>query len=138
VEGEIMNASILFTEKGMISLKALLILLALFVVVHLSVKLVPMYIDAERLKDEMSVKAELAQNLKDEEILIDLAKKAKELGLPLGQEDFNLRREADKNRMKISTKWDVTVHLFFDVYPPFTTRTYHFEPVIQEDYSRKL
>jgi hypothetical protein len=133
-----MNASILFTEKGMISLKALLILLALFVVVHLSIKLVPMYIDAERLKDEMSVKAGLAQNLKDEEILHDLAKKAKELGLPLGPEDFTLLREEEKNRMKISTKWDVTVHLFFDVYPPYTTRAYHFEPVIQEDYSRKF
>jgi hypothetical protein len=133
-----MNASILFTEKGMISLKALFILLVLFVVVHVAVTLVPMYINAERLKDEMSVKAGLAQNLKDEEILTDLMKKAKELDLPLGPEDFTLEREDENRRMKISAKWDVTAHFFFDVYPPLTTKTYHFEPVIQEDYSRKF
>src|SRR5512143_3602216 len=102
-----MSASILFTEKGMISLKTLTVLLLLFVVVHISIKLVPMYIDAERMKDEMAVKAELAQNLKDEEILRDLVKKAKELGLPLGPDDFTLQREDENHRMKISTQWDV-------------------------------
>jgi hypothetical protein len=133
-----MNASILFTEKGMISLKALFFLLLLFIVVHVAIKLVPMYIDAERLKDEMSVKAGLAQNLKDEEILADLVKKAKELDLPIGPEDITLKREDENHRMKISAQWDVTVHFFFDVYPPLTTKTYHFEPVIQADYSRKF
>jgi hypothetical protein len=133
-----MNASILFTEKGMMSLKALFILLLLFIVVHVAIKLVPLYINAERLKDEMSVRAGLAQNLKDEEILTDLVKKAKELDLPLGPEDFTLEREDENHRMKIGTRWDVTVHFFFDVYPPFTTKTYHFEPVILEDYSRKF
>jgi hypothetical protein len=133
-----MGASILFTEKGMMSLKALFVLLLLFVVVHVSIKLVPMYVDAERMKDEMAVKAGLAQNLKDEEILRDLVKKAKELDLPLGPEDFTLQREDENQRMKISTQWDVTVHFFFDVYPPFTTKVFHFEPVIQENYSRKF
>ena len=128
----------LFTEKGIMSLKALLILLLLFIVVHISIKMVPMYIDAERLKDEMSVKARLAQNLKDEEILTDLVKKAKELDLPLGPENFILNREDENQRMTIRTKWDVTVKFFFDVYPPFTTKSYHFEPVIQENYSRKF
>jgi predicted Holliday junction resolvase-like endonuclease len=133
-----MSASILSTEKGMISGKSLFLLVLLFVIVHLSIKLVPMYIDAERLKDEMSVKARLAQNLKDEEILADLVKKAKELDLPLGPENFIVKREDENRRMTISTKWDVTVHLFFDVYPPFTTMSYHFEPVIHEDYSRRF
>ncbi|HET7319539.1 MAG TPA: hypothetical protein VFK23_10415 [Nitrospirota bacterium] len=133
-----MKATILFTEKGIMSLKALFILLLLFIVVHVSIKLAPMYIDAERLKDEMSVKARLAQNLKDEEIMADLAKKAKDLDLPLGPEDFKLQREDENQRMTIRTKWDVTVHFFFDIYPPFTTKSYHFEPVIQENYSRKF
>jgi hypothetical protein len=133
-----MKAEVLFTEKGVMSLKALFFLLLLFIVVHVSIKLVPMYIDAERLKDEMSVKARLAQNLKDDEIIADLTKKAKELDLPLGPEDFILRREDENERMTIRTKWDVTVHLFFDVYPPFTTKSYHFEPVIRETYSRKF
>ena len=133
-----MNASILCTEKGMMSLKALFILLLLFFVVHVAIKLVPMYIDAERLKDEMSVKAGLAQNLKDEEILADLVKKAKELDLPIEPAAFTLQRDDENHRMNIGAQWDVTVHFLFDVYPPFTTKTYHFEPVIQADYSRKF
>ena len=128
----------LSTERGMVSFKVLFWLLVLFIVVHIAIKLVPMYIDSERMKDEMSVKAELAQTLTDNEILTDLVKKAKELDLPLGQEDIVLTRNEDTHMMKISAKWDVTVHFFFDVYPPYTTRTYHFEPIIEADYSRKF
>ena len=128
----------LFTERGAINFKVLFWLLVLFVVVHIGTKLVPMYIDSERMKDEMSVKAGLAQTLKDDEILVDLLKKAKELDLPLGREDFVLVRDDDNRRMKITTKWDETVHFFFDIYPPYTTKVYHFEPIIQADYSRRF
>ncbi len=130
--------SMLSNDRGWISLKALLILLLVFVVIHLAVKLVPLYIDAERMKDEMSVKASLAQTLKDEEILTDLATKAKELDLPLGREDFKLMRSQETHKMTISTKWDATVHFFFDIYPPYTTRVFHFEPLIEEDYARRF
>ena len=130
--------SSLSTERGMVSFKVLFWLLVLFIVVHIAIKLVPMYIDSERMKDEMSVKAELAQTLSDNEILTDLVKKAKELNLPIGQEDIVLTRNEDTHMMKISAKLDVTVHFFFDVYPPYTTRTYHFEPIIEADYSRKF
>jgi hypothetical protein len=119
-------------QSGGISIKTLLIFLLLFAVVHVGVKLVPMYMDAERMKDEMAGKAGLAQNLKDEEILVDLAKKAKELDLPLGQENFKLIRDDANRRMKISTRWDVEVNFFWGTY----IRTFHFEPVIQENYSR--
>ncbi len=128
--------SMLSKDRGGISPKALFILLLLFIVIHVAVKVVPPYIDAERLKDEMSVKASLAQTLKDEEILSDLVKKAQELDLPLKKDDFKLLRNDETHRMAISTKWDVTVHFFFDVYPPYTTRVFHFEPLIEEDYSR--
>ncbi len=125
-------------DGGGISFKALIILLLLFVVVHIAVKLVPVYMDAGRMEDEMSVKARLAQTLKDEEILADLVKKAKDLHLPLDQDDFKLLRDEGNHTMTISAKWDVTVHFFFDIYPPFTTKEYHFEPVIKEDYSIRL
>jgi hypothetical protein len=125
-------------DSGMISFKVVFILLLLFVVIHIGVKVAPMYIDAEAMKDEMSGKARFAQTVKDEEIRSDLAKKAKELGLPLGPEDFKLVRDDDTHRMKISTAWDVELHFFFDVYPPYTVRTFHFAPVIEEDYARKF
>lgn len=123
---------LLALNKGAISFKALFVLLLIFVVIHVGIKLVPMYMDSERMKDEMAVKAELAQTLKDEEILNDLVKKSKELDLPLGPESFVLIRDEGNRRMKISTKWDVTVNFFWGAY----IRTFHFEPVIEASYSR--
>jgi hypothetical protein len=128
------NMLSLSREGGVISYKALFVFLLLFVVIHVGVKLVPMYMDAERMKDEMAVKAGLAQTLKDEDILVDLAKKAKELDLPLGQENFKLSRDDANRRMRISTRWDVDVIFFWGTY----VRTFHFEPDIQENYSRKF
>jgi hypothetical protein len=129
---------ILSKDSGMISFKVVFILLLLFAVIHIGVKVTPMYIDAEAMKDEMSGKARFAQTVKDEEIQSDLAKKAKELRLPLGPEAFKLVRDDDARRMKISTAWDVKLHFFFDVYPPYTVRTFHFAPVIEEDYARRF
>ncbi len=125
-------------ESGGVSFKVIFILALLAAVIHVAIKLVPMYIDAGRMEDEMSVKARLAQVLKDDEILTDLAKKAKELDLPLDRDDFALVRDDGNRKMTISTKWDVTVHFFFDIYPPYTTREYHFQPSIKEDYSIRL
>ena len=128
----------LFMERGAIKFKGLFCLLTFFIVVHIGIKLVPMYIDAERMKDEMAVKARFAQTLKNEEIVMDLSKKAQELDLPLGPNDFKLLRDDDNRTMKIAAKWDVTIHFFYDFYPPYTTKVFHFEPVIQENYSRKF
>lgn len=122
----------------MISFKTLFILLLLFVVVHVGVKTAPMYIDAEGMKDEMVTKARFSQTFKDEEIQFALANKAREIGLPLGPDDFKLLRNETTRRMKISAAWDVDIHFFFDIYPPYTVKTYHFEPVIEEDYTRKF
>ncbi len=130
--------TMLTKDRGGVSLKLILILALLAAVIHVAIKLVPMYIDAGRMEDEMSVKARFAQTLKDDEILADLAKKAKELELPLDRDDFILVRDEEKHKMSISTKWDVTVHFFFDIYPTYTTQVYHFAPTIKEDYSIRL
>ncbi len=129
---------LLTKNRGGVSFKVIFILVLLAAVIHVAIKLVPMYIEAGRMEDEMSVKARFAQTLKDEEILLDLAKKAKELDLPLDQNDFKLVRDEENRKMTISTKWDVTVHFFFDIYPPYTTQVYHFAPTIKEDYSIRL
>ena len=130
--------SILSKDSGMISFKVMFILLLLFIAIHIGVKVTPMYIDAEAMKDEMVGQARFAQTTKDEEILTDLAKKAKEIGLPLGPDDFKLLRDDTSRRMKINTTWNVELHFFFDVYPPYTTRIFHFAPIIEEDYARKF
>jgi hypothetical protein len=130
--------SVLSKDDGMISFKVMFILLLLFIVIHIGVKVIPLYIDSEAMKDEMVGQARFAQTRKDEEIVTALVKKAKEIGLPLGADNFKLLREDDRHRMKIGTAWDVEIHFFFDIYPPFTTRTFHFAPIVQEDYARKF
>ncbi|MCK9419606.1 MAG: hypothetical protein M0R70_09535 [Nitrospirae bacterium] len=125
-------------DSGMVSFKVLFILLILFIIIHIGVKVTPLYIDAEAMKDEMSAMARFAQTTKDEEILSDLVKKAKDLDLPLGPEDFKLLRDDASRRMKIGTAWDVELHFFFDIYPPYTARTFHFTPIVEEDYARKF
>ena len=125
-------------DSGFISFKVMFVLLILFAIIHIGVKLIPLYIDAEAMKDEMVTKARFAQTVKDEEIVFELVKKAKTIGLPLGPEDFKLMRNEDTHRMKIGTAWDVTVYFFWDIYPPYTTRTIQFRPVVEEDYTRKF
>ena len=121
---------IFLNEKGASKFKVYLFFLFLFLVIHVGVKVVPMYMDYERMKDEMTTKAGVAQVLKDNEILIDLVKKAKELDLPLTAESFVLQRDEDRRRMKISTRWDVEVNFLWGAY----IRTFHFEPVVNEGF----
>jgi predicted class III extradiol MEMO1 family dioxygenase len=119
-------------EKGLSMITLLLWFVILFVVIHTAVKIVPMYIDYSRMKDEMAVKASVAQVLKDEEITTDLVKKARELEIPLAAENFKLQRDDEHHLMTISTLWDVEVHFLFDVY----VRSFHFEPIVSEDTAR--
>ena len=130
--------STLSKDSGMVSFKVMFVLLVIFIVIHIGVKLVPMYIDAEGIKDEMVGKARFAQLFTDDEIITGLVRKAKEIGLPLGPDDFKLLRDPEARHMKISTAWDVEVHFFFDIYPPYTVKTYHFQPIVEEDYTRKF
>ncbi len=122
----------LFREKGASTLKVYAFFLLLFLIIHVGVKIVPMYMDYTRMKDEMTTKASVAQVLKDEEILRDLVNKAKELDLPLTAESFIIQRDSDRRKMKISTKggWDVEVNFLWGAY----IRTFHFEPEVEEGF----
>ena len=119
-------------EAGASTIKVWLWLIVLFLVIHVGYKLIPMYMDYVRLEDEMGIKASVAQVFKDEEILADLAKKARELELPLTAENFVLKRNEERHTMTISTVWDVEVHFLYGAY----VRMFHFAPVAEEDYSR--
>jgi len=114
------------------TLKTLFVLAVLFIVIHVGYKLIPMYMDYERMKDEISIKASTAQVWKDDEIRTGLVQKAKELELPLGPENFILKRDEERHTMTISTQWDDEVHFLFNVY----VRNYHFSIIADEDYTR--
>ena len=130
IAGEVEKMPIFLNEKGASKFKVYLFFLFLFLVIHVGVKVVPLYMDYERMKDEMTTKAGVAQVLKDNEILIDLVKKAKDLDLPLTAESFVLQRDEDRRRMEISTRWDVEVNFLWGAY----IRTFPFEPVVNESF----
>jgi len=117
-------------EQGSSRFKIFLFFACMFVVVHVAVKVVPMYMNATRMEDEMAMKAGVAQVLKDEDILKDLVNKAKELDLPLTAESFIIQRDDERRKMKISTKggWDVHKVFLWGVYE----RTFHFAPSVEE------
>ncbi len=119
---------IFLNDKGASSFKVYFFLILLFLVIHVGIKVVPMLMDYSRMKDEMSSKASVAQVLKDEDILVDLVNKAKELDLPLTADSFIIQRDQDRRRMKISTQWDVEVTFLWGAY----VRTFHFEPTVDE------
>jgi hypothetical protein len=108
--------------------------LLLFLVIHTGYYVIPMYMNYSRMQDEMSVKAGVAQVLKDEEIVKDLVNKAKELDLPLTAESFILERDEERRRMKILTKggWDVTINFLWGAY----VRNFHFAPVADENFMK--
>ena len=116
-------------ENGMISFKAMFWFVLLFIVVHVLIKIVPMWMDYTRMEDAMQGRANLAQVASsDEEIKKSLEKTAKELELPLTQDSFIIERNPDSNKItRISTNggWDVEMHFLWGVY----IRTFHFEPV---------
>ncbi len=121
---------ILSNEQGRSRFTVYLWFLLLFAVAHVAIKIVPPYMDYSRMKDAMTMKAGLAQVLKDDEILRDLVNKAKDLDLPLTPEDFLLERDSDRRVMRISTAWDIEMNFFWGAY----RRTERFAPAVEENF----
>ncbi len=121
--------SILAREKGMISIKAMFWIALLFVVIHVLIKIVPMWMDYTRMQDAMQGRMNMAQvSSSDEEIKKSLEKSAVELELPLKQDSFIIQRNPESNRItgiRTNGGWDVEVHFLWGAY----IRTFHFEPV---------
>ncbi len=121
--------ALLAKENGMISFKAMFWLVLLFVVVHVLIKVVPMWMDYTNMKDAMQGRVNMGQiTSSDEEIKRLLKKVAVEQALPLTEESFIIEREPNSNKIvRISTNggWDVEMHFLWGAY----IRTFHFEPV---------
>jgi len=123
--------SMLAKENGMISFKAMFWLVLLFVVVHVLLKIVPMWMDYSRMKDAMQGRVNMGQVASNDlEIKNTLQKMAADLELPLTQDSFVIERDSNSNKItSIHTNdgWDVEVHFLWGVY----VRTFHFEPVTE-------
>lgn len=118
-------------ESGVSRLKVLIILALLGAVIHVGIKYLSVRLDFERMKDTLDIKANAAQVLKDEEILADLAARAKELDLPLKRENFLIIRDEDRRTMIIKTAWVVEVHYFWGLCGDLCVQEYHFAPVAE-------
>ncbi len=124
-------------ESGVSKLKVLIILAILGAVIHVGIKYLSVRLDFERMQDTMNIKADAAQVLKDQEILHDLEVRAKELDLPLKEENFLVIRDEDKRTMIIKTAWDVEVHYFGGLCGDLCVREYHFAPVAEASLTSK-
>jgi hypothetical protein len=129
VRKEGITMSILAKEKGMISIKAIFWLALLFVVIHVLIKIVPMWMDYSRMEDAMQGRLTMGQiTNSDEEIKKALGKMAVELDLPLTQDSFIIKRDQNSNNItgiRTDGGWDVEVHFLWGLY----IRTFHFDPV---------
>ncbi|MDA8101221.1 MAG: hypothetical protein M0042_16500 [Nitrospiraceae bacterium] len=125
-------------ERGGVKISVLLIFVLLSALLHIGIKVVPLFLAEDDLKDKMAEQAALAHMIKDEAITDNLMSKAREDGIPLRPQDIRLLRNDDARSMQISAQWDVTVRFFFDFYPPYTTQIIKFAPVVKEHYAIKL
>jgi hypothetical protein len=115
-------------ERGVSMLKVWFWLIILGIAIYVGVKIAGPYLDFERMKDEMTTKARLAQVLKDEEVRSALVVRAKDMDIPLAPEHFVIQRDEGKHRMYIAAAWDVEVHFPFDIY----VWNHHFDAVADE------
>lgn len=120
----------LFREEGASRIKVFLWLFALFVVVHIGLLIIPMYMDFWRMEDEINTKAATAQIARpdDDEIQLSLKKYAKKLGLPASAENIVVVRDDERRMIKITAAWDVELRFFWGVCGEPCVRRYHFEP----------
>lgn len=126
----------LFREEGSSRIKVFLWLFVLFVVVHIGLLLIPMYMDYWRMEDEIISKAATAQIARpgDNEIQYSLAKYARELGLPLSAENIVVVRDEERRKMKLSAAWDIELKFFWGICGEPCVRKYHFEPSAEGRY----
>lgn len=122
-------------ERGVSNFKIFLWLLIVFAVIHIGVKWVSVNMDFWRLEDDIKIKATMGQVLSNDEIMRDLAKKAKEYDLPLNAENFILTRNEEKRMLTITTAWEVEVRYFWGLCGEQCIRTYHFEPKAEGSYA---
>lgn len=127
---------ILGSESGVSKLKVLIVIAVIVLGFIEGIKYLAVQLDYQRMVDTMESKASVAQILKDNEILLDLAKRSYELGLPMKKDDFLLNRDEDEQTMTISTAWDVRVRYLWGICGATCEQTYQFRPVVRESYRK--
>ena len=107
-------------SRGKISPCGFLALLLLVSGVYLGYKLGPPWYAYYALKDSMEGQVKLAMGLREDEIRRSLAARARELGVPLEEQDFLIVRRG--SRVRIRAQWSTTVEFPLDY-----SHTFHFK-----------
>lgn len=123
---------ILGNESGVSKLKVLIVLAVLGLGFNEGIKYLSVQLDYQRMRDTMNAKAGAAQVLKDDEILIDLEAKAREMDLPLKRENFLITRSEDGRKMTIRTSWSEEVQYLWGLCGDPCTQVYTFTIVTEE------
>lgn len=126
----------LFREEGKSRFAVFLWLFLLFVVVHIGLQLIPMYMDSWRMEDEIKSKIATAQVARptDDELRFALSKYARDLGLPPAAENIVVVRNEEPRTLKIGNAWDVEIKFFWGICGESCIRRYHFEPSAEGNY----
>ena len=128
---------ILGNQSGVSKYKVLIILVVLGIGFREGIKYLDVQLDYQRMKDTIQAKAAAAQILKDDEILVDLEARARELDLPLKRENFSLVRGEDNRKMTIRTGWSEEVTYLWGLCGEDCTQVYTFNIVADETSASK-
>jgi hypothetical protein len=102
------NKHIITDSSGNSKIFGLILILIVVSSVYLSYMLLPHYLNYYSFRDLAQAKTKMAKVIKDEAILNDLYKKAKELDLPLERGDIIIKR-GDGGGLIITAQWEIEV-----------------------------
>ncbi len=102
------NRHIITNSSGNSKIFGLILILIVVSAIYLSYILLPHYLNYYSFRDIAQAKTKMARVIKDEAILNDLYKKAKELALPLEKEDIIIKRSGE-GVLTITAQWEIEV-----------------------------
>ncbi len=102
------NRHIITDSSGNSKIFGLILILIVASAIYLSYMLLPHYLNYYSFRDLAQAKTMASQILKDEDILNDLYKKAKEMDLPLERENIIITR-GEGRTLNINAQWEIEV-----------------------------
>ncbi|MBI5181553.1 MAG: hypothetical protein HZA06_01420 [Nitrospirae bacterium] len=102
------NKHIITDSSGNSKIFGLILILIVVSAIYLSYMILPHYLHYYSFRDIAQAKTKMAKVTKDEGILNDLYKKAKELDLPLERGDIIIKR-GDVGGLIITAQWEIEV-----------------------------
>lgn len=102
------NRNIITDSSGNSKIFGLILILIVIFAIYLSYMLLPHYLSYYSFRDLAQAKTKMGKVLRDDAVLNDLYRKAKELDLPLEKEDIIINRGGE-GVLTITAQWEIEV-----------------------------